>query len=132
MSSRAQLVLANGDVRKRAHHWINIAPEGTRVEFKPPQRTIDQNSLLWALLTDLSRQVDWYEQKLSPDDWKTVTTASLRKCRVIPGIDPGTVVPLGLSTSNMSKDEFSNLIELIRAFGIERGVTFRDDLQGAA
>jgi hypothetical protein len=127
MSSRAQLVLANGDVRKRAHHWINIAPAGTRVEFKQPQRTLDQNSLLWALLMDLSRQVDWYGQKLSPDDWKTVTTASLRKCRVVPGIDHGTVVPLGLSTSRMSKDEFSNLIELIRAFGAEQGVTFTDN-----
>lgn len=127
----ATITLNSSADMERAMKWIERAPTGTRLDFKAPRRTLDQNSLLWALLSELSEQIDWYGQKLSPEDWKTVTTASLRKCSVVPGIDPGTLVPLGLSTSSMTKDEFSNLIELIRAFGTERGVIFRNDVRAA-
>lgn len=81
---------------------------------------------MWAILHDVSAQVEWYEQMLSPADWKNVFTASLRKSRVVPGIDDGTLVPLGLYTSNMSKPEMSELIELIYAFGAGRGVKFKE------
>lgn len=127
MNSRAFLILANASVRERAIRWIQGLPDGTRVEFKAPRRSLDQNALLWALLGDLSRQVEWYGTHLSADDWKDVLTASLRKARVVPGIDPGTFVPLGMRTSDMTKAEFSDLIELIRAFGAERGVVFSDE-----
>jgi hypothetical protein len=70
--------------------------------------------------------VIWYGQKLSAEDWKDVFTASLRRARVVPGLDAGTYVPLGMRTSDMSKDEMSQLIELIMAFGAERGVSFHD------
>jgi hypothetical protein len=70
--------------------------------------------------------VDWYGQKLSSEDWKDVLTASLRRTRVVPGIDAGTFVPLGMRTSQMTKEEISDLLELIYAFGAERGVKFRE------
>jgi hypothetical protein len=126
-ASRAFLILANESVRERAIRWIRGLPVGTRIEFKAPRRSLDQNALLWTLLGDLSRQVEWYGTHLSSDDWKDVLTASLRKARVVPGIDPGTFVPLGLRTSDMTKAEFSDLLELIRAFGAERGVVFSDE-----
>lgn len=127
--SRATLILASPSVRDKAHTWIDKAPRLTRVEFKAPRRSVDQNALLWALLTDIASQVVWYGQKLSSEDWKDVLTASLRKTRVVPGIDPGTFVPLGMRTSDMSKAEFSDLIELIYAFGAQQGVSFNDGTQ---
>jgi hypothetical protein len=54
-------------------------------------------------------------------------TASLRKARVVPGLDAGSFVPLGMRTSDMTKDEMSDLLELISAFAAERGVVFSDD-----
>lgn len=125
--SKAFLVLSTPAIRERAINWIKNVPDGTRLELKAPRRSLDQNALLWALLGDLSRQVEWYGTHLSADDWKDVLTASLRKARVVPGIDPGTFVPLGMRTSDMTKAEFSDLIELIRAFGAERGVVFSDE-----
>jgi sugar phosphate isomerase/epimerase len=82
---------------------------------------------MWAKLTEISGQVDWYGQKLSPEDWKDMFTASLRKARVVPGLDAGSFVPLGMRTSDMTKDEMSDLLELISAFAAERGVVFSDD-----
>lgn len=91
----------------------------------PATRSLDQNAKMWACLTDISRQVDWYGQKLSPDDWKQVLSASLRKQRAVPGIDGGFVV-VGLSTSQMTIAEMSEMIELAHAFGADKGVIFHD------
>lgn len=105
---------------------VQNVPAGTTVEFRAPRRSLDQNALMWSLLGQISKGVDWYGQKLSSEDWKDVLTASLRRTRVVPGIDVGTFVPLGMRTSQMTKEEISDLLELIYAFGAERGVKFRE------
>jgi hypothetical protein len=122
--SRALLILANDQVRERAINWCRKAPVGTRVEYRAPKRSLPQNALLWMRLGEISRKVEWYGQHLSPDDWKDVFTASLRRARVVPGLEPGSFVPLGMRTSDMSKEEMTNLLELIDAFAAERGVEF--------
>lgn len=93
------------------------------LEIKPETRSLAQNARLWAMLTEISDQVDWYGQKLSPEDWKHIFSASLKKQRAVPGLDGGFVV-LGLSTSKMSKEEMSELLELALAFGAQKGVVF--------
>lgn len=93
------------------------------VEIKPETRTLAQNARLWAMLTDVSKQVNWYGRKLSQEEWKHVFTASLSKQDVVPGIDGGFVV-LGKSTSKMTKPEMSELQQLIEAFGAQQGVRF--------
>ena len=113
-----------GEVAKKAAcREILAAPEGYVVTLAEPNRTLDQNSLLWPLLTEVSKQVDWYGNKLTADEWKDVFSASLKRQKVVPGLDGGFVV-CGQSTSRMSKREFSDLVELIYAFGAERGVVF--------
>ena len=94
------------------------------LEVKPQTRSLEQNSRLWAMLTDISDQVEWYGRKLTPDDWKNIFTASLKKQDVVPGLDGGFVV-LGVSTSKMTKAEMSDLQTLMEAFGVEKGVFFK-------
>lgn len=91
----------------------------------PATRSLDQNAKMWACLSDIAKQVDWYGQNLSADDWKHVLSASLRKQRAVPGIDGGFVV-VGLSTSQMTIAEMSEMIELAHAFGADKGVIFHD------
>lgn len=112
--------------RRKIAAWATNVRAGTTVEFRAPRRSTDQNALMWSLLSQISKHVDWYGQKLSNEDWKDVLTASLRRTRVVPGIDAGTFVPLGMRTSQMTKEEISDLLELIYAFGAERGVHFRE------
>lgn len=106
--------------------WAASVPEGTSVEFRAPRRSNDQNSLMWSLLTQISKQVDWFGKKRSPEDWKDLATAALRGAEFVPGITPGTVVPLGMRTSQMTSAEISELIESLYAFGAEKGVKFRE------
>ncbi len=120
---RAIVVIQTPADRQKVATWAANVEVGTKVEFRKKSRSLDQNALLWSCLGEISRQVDWYGQKLSADDWKDVFSASLRRARVVPGLDAGTYVPLGMRTSDMTKEEFSNLLELMFAFAAERNIS---------
>lgn len=124
---RASVIVRSDADRILLADWAYRVPVGTRVDWRGPRRRSSQNDLMWARLTDLSRQLDWYGQKLKPEDWKDMFTASLKKARVVPGLDPGSFVPLGMRTSEMSEEEMSDLLTLIEAFAAERGVTFNEE-----
>lgn len=124
---RPQLfVLVHDRARQLAIEAVRTAPPGRVVVIRDKTRTLEQNAKMWAMLADISDQVEWHGQHLVADDWKNIFTASLRKARVVPGIDAGTLVPLGLSTSDMTVGEMSDLIELMHAFAAERGVQFSE------
>jgi hypothetical protein len=124
--SRAAVMIRNDSDREHAARLAWKMPNGGSVEFRQARRSLSQNSKLWAMVTEVSEQVDWYGQKLIAEDWKDIFTASLRQARVVPGIDAGTFVVLGLHTSTMTKDELAQLLELIACFGAEHGVVFHD------
>jgi len=89
-------------------------------------RSKDQNSKLWPMLTDISKQVEWYEMKHSPEVWKDLITGTLLKCLILPNLDGTGFVMCGLSTSKMSKADFCELIEYIYAFGAQKNVKWSE------
>lgn len=93
------------------------------VEVKEATRSTEQNARMWAMLSEVSNQVVWHGRKLTPEEWKHVFTASLKRQDVVPGLDGGFVV-LGQSTSKMGVREMGDLMELISAFGAQQGVKF--------
>lgn len=110
--------------------WMAIKPllvsgERLHLEIRSEKRSDPQNRLMWSRLGELSRHIDWHGQKLTPEDWKDVLTAALKRQRVVPGVDGGFVV-LGQRTSKMSKTEMTELLELIAAFGAQHGVEFAE------
>jgi hypothetical protein len=126
---RATLILANDSVRQRAAHWVASLPTGTRVEFKEPKRTLEQNARMWAMLTDVSRQVEHCGRKYTPDAWKVLFLHALgREVQFLPALDGTTFIPWGQSSSDLSKAEMGELIEFIHAWGAERGVVFHDEV----
>ena len=120
--------LVHAEARRRAVEAVRSAPDGYVVEVKDATRTLEQNALLWAVLTDVAEQVEWYGKKLTNEEWKDVVTASLKRSKVVPGLDGGFVV-LGQRTSTMTKREFSELVELIYAFGAEREVKWSNEME---
>jgi len=126
MSTREIIQIKSNDDRQKVIRWAKGVSIGSTVEFRAPRRSNDQNALMWSLLTQISKQVEWFGKKRSPEDWKDLATAALRGAEFVPGITPGTVVPLGMRTSQMTSAEISELIESLIAFGTERGVHFRE------
>jgi hypothetical protein len=85
------------------------------------RRTEAQNNLMWSRLTDLANTVPWHvdgkEQLISPNDWKEIMTAGLRKTqRIAAGVDGGFVV-LGQRTSRMKISEMQELLDFVMFFG---------------
>lgn len=125
--TRALIIIHSDTDRKRVSEWAGQCPVGTRVEFKKSKRSVPQNDRMWAMLTDIARQVVWHGVKFSPDDWKLIFLDALkRELRAAPSIDGTGIVNLGRSSSDLTKEEMSDLMELIAAFGAERNVEFGD------
>lgn len=123
--SRALLVLNTNADRQKATAWVQQAPWGTRIEFKASKRSLPQNSRMWAMLTEIASQVTHHGMKLSPDDFKLLFLDALkRELRAVPALDGTGFVNLGRSSSDLSKDEMTQLIELMFVFGAEHGVRF--------
>jgi len=122
-------VLHNDGYKSNAIRYIQNLP--TKPLFKctisevKSIRSIEQNAKMWAMLTDISRQVDWYGNKLTKEEWKIVLTAGLKQQKVVPGLDGG-FVAIGSSTSKMSIAEMADLITLGYAFGNEKGVKWSE------
>lgn len=123
------LVTLNSDRdRLRATQIITAAPAGSRMEIKAAKRSIPQNDRMWAMLTEVARQLPWHGQRLRPDDWKLIFLDALkREARTVPNIDGTGLVDIARSSSDLSKSEMTDLIELIFEFGARHGVKFQDD-----
>ena len=88
--------------------------------------------MLWARLTDVATQVEWHGMKLNTNDWKLLFLDALnRETILVPAIDGDGHVQLGRSSSDLSKQEMSELIDLIAAFGANHNVTFNDPTETA-
>lgn len=134
--ARAVLVLSTDEIRQKAMHWLSKAPVGTRVEFKGPKRTLPQNDRMWAMLTDIATQLNWHGKPLSTDDWKLMFLDALHRARneelrIVPNIDSTGFVNLSNSSSDLDKEEMSDLMEIISAFGASHGVTFSGERAAA-
>lgn len=126
MSTRGTVTILGPEERQKIATWAKNVEVGTVVTFRKKSRSSEQSAKMWAMLHEIADQVEWYGAKLEAEDWKDMATASLRHARVVPGIDRGTYVPLGMHTSTMTIEEMTNLIEFLYAFGAEHGVVFKD------
>lgn len=93
------------------------------VEVKPETRSLEANARMWAMLAEISAQVEWYGHRLTSEEWKDVFSAAMKRTKVVPGLDGGFVV-CGQSTSKMTRAEMSEMQTMMEAFGAERGVRF--------
>ena len=89
-------------------------------------RSGEQNNLLWALLTDISNQVTWFDKKHSPEAWKDIITGSFKGAEFVPNINGDGFVLLGMRTSKMDKPTFSALVDYIQAFGADQSIKWSD------
>ena len=132
---KATFLLRSDNIRQNCISAIQQLPANPEKPFeiviRERKRTTDQNRRMWPLLHDLSRQVEWYGQKYTPDDWKDLITALVAKSkneqqRTAPGIGGG-VVMFGSRTSKMRVSEMVEVIEAIYWFGTEQNVKFSDE-----
>jgi hypothetical protein len=89
-------------------------------------RTKSQNSKMWPMLEDLAKHVEWYGKRYDAEGWKDIITGSFKNLDFVPNTEGTGFVVVGMSTSGMSKAEFSDLIEFIYAFGASQEVQWSE------
>ena len=94
--------------------------------YRPEEmRNNEQNKKQWAMFGDISAQVQWYGQTLTPEHWKELLSNEWQAQAIVPGISGG-FCALGVRTSKMRKREMAELITITYAFGIEKGVVWSE------
>lgn len=94
-----------------------------------PRRTLDQNAKMWPMIRDIIRTVPVYHgATMSEPDYRDLFTGSIRQQYPVPGLNGG-VVFIGGGSSGLTVDEFSDLIEMMYAFGAEHGVAWSEPSQ---
>lgn len=127
--TRPVVILNSKAKRETAARWCMNAPEGTQVEFREKRRTDDQNRLMWAALTALSKARPFHNGvKMNPDTYKAMFMHALgHETRFIPTMDGDGVFPLGYRSSRLTVPEMSDLIELMHAFAAREGIEIERD-----
>lgn len=123
--SRWQVTIWSDATRDKLCEFIRKAPKGYRVTLQETKRTVPQNDRMWAMLTCISTQLVWEGKRYSPEDWKDFFAHALNGGRWMPA-EGGGMVPIGMSTSKLGKQEHSLLTEIIEGFAERNGV----DLMG--
>lgn len=112
--------------RQTALRDISKAPLGFTLTAKRNKRSLPQNARMWAMLTIVAREVKWHGLTLAPEDWKLLFLEALgHEMRMVPNIEGNGFVNLGRSSSALSKDEMTALMDLIEAFAAQRGIDLK-------
>lgn len=118
--SRAKIVISDAEQRARAIRWCQHLPLGTRIEFKKTQRTLPQNDRMWAMLTDISEQAVHAGRRFTPTGWKNLMMHGCGcEIEMVPSLDNSTMIPFGQSSSDLSIEEMTSLIEFMFWWGAQ-------------
>lgn len=121
--ANGQTIILNSDYRRmQAHRLIEQAPQNAVLNIREASRTSDQNSLMWALLSQIARAKP-DGRVMTTENWKCLFMAAAGfQCQFEPSLDGKGVVPLGFKSSRLNKAEFSELIECMRCFAAEKAI----------
>lgn len=124
MSEKKVFNLVHAEARRRALQYVAEAPQGYIVVVREPTRSLEQNAMLHALLTDVSRKFIWAGRRWDAETWKRLLVAAWlratgRSTMVVPALDGFGVDLVPLRTSALSRRQCSELVEYIHAWCAE-------------
>jgi hypothetical protein len=120
------IILGTERAAREAVRVIMAAPNGSVLKVSAPRRTIDQNSKLWAMLSDISRAKP-EGRTHTPEMWKALTMhACGHAVQFENGLD-GQPFPVGFRSSRLTKAQMSELIEFLFEFGARHGIQWSDE-----
>ncbi len=99
------------------------------LEVKQQKRSLKENALLHALLTEISRKKEWAGQKRDTETWKRLITAAWCRARgehveLLPAIDGNGVDIVFRRTSQLTRGECAELIEFLYAWASMNDIVF--------
>ena len=124
------VVLGSPRERAIAKQLVDRAPNNAVLTIKEAGRTTDQNSKLWAMLSDVSRAKP-EGRRWAPETWKAAFMHSLgHQVMFCEGLDNSGPFPLGFRSSRLTVKQMIDLIECITEYGQRHGVVWSEPLEG--
>ena len=125
------IILCGPSQRQIAKQLIDRAPPGAVVKISAAGRTLSQNDKLWAMISDISRAKP-QGRAHTPEVWKALfMSACGHAVQFETGLD-GQPFPVGFRSSRLTKQQMSDLIEFIYAYGSEHGVVWTEPMEEVA
>jgi len=100
------------------------------LEIKDAGKSRDQEKLYHELIGQIAKQAQHLGAKWDAESWKRLLVDSycrekrLKTGAVIPNLAGDGIVQLGMQTRNFTKEQASEFVEWLHAWGAEHGVTF--------
>ena len=102
------------------------------MEIKDAGKSRDQEKLYHELIGQIAKQMQHMGAKWDAESWKRLLVDQF--CRnndiktgaVIPNLSGDGIVQLGMQTRNFTKEQASEFVEWLHAWGAEHGVTFNE------
>jgi hypothetical protein len=100
------------------------------LEIKDAGKSRDQEKLYHELIGQIAKQAQHLGAKWDAESWKRLVVDSycrekgLKTGAVIPNLAGDGIVQLGMQTRNFTKEQASEFVEWLHAWGAEHGVTF--------
>lgn len=129
MAERQIIILDSPEKREAAIRLATTWPEGRVITYSELTRTLEQNAKLWPMLADV-RKAKPDGRQHTDETWKALFMHSLGHQQLFErALDDRGVVPLGFRSSQLTKPEFSDLIECIYEFGARHNVHWTEPLR---
>lgn len=120
MSEVQRVYLTHPLARRNAAQKCASLPADWVAEFKPRTRSSDQNALLHALFSEVSKRTKWHGRTLTDAQWKVLFISGHAQATglgadMIPGIE-GEFCNVRESSARMSVARMSSLLEYVLAW----------------
>ena len=116
------VILRGQSQRDLAKRLIDAAPVDAVVNVKPPTRNAEQNALMWAVLSDISRAKP-DGRKWVPEVWKCALMQSLgHQVQFCEGLGDSGPFPIGFRSSRLTVKQMADLITVAYEYGDRHGV----------
>jgi hypothetical protein len=101
------------------------------LEIKNASRSCPQNSKYHAMIEEIAQQASHLGAKWDAEDWKRLLVDQFIKdmnglgaSKIIPSLDGEGIIQLGFQTRKFTKEQASEFVGWLHAWGAEHGVTF--------
>jgi hypothetical protein len=124
MADRHILTLTKGN-RSLAVKGVINAPDGYVLELREARRSDPQNAALHGLIAQIIKQRPTHNGiRMDKALWKATFMQALgEEVRFVPTLEGDGVFPIGLSTRELPKGRFADLMELIMAWMSREGLS---------
>jgi hypothetical protein len=134
--TRFLITLNSQKDRAVARQAIDRAPPGYIADIRESSRTLEQNRALYGLLNQIQRQRPIHNGvRMDAELWKATFLQALGvEMKMLPTLDGDGFFPVGHRSSQLTKSQFTALLELMLAWTAREGIEikhFDDHNQGS-